>query len=55
MKSLELIALSENLNKINDDFNAWTNKLTSNGFVAGIITVIVFRILCIIVNNIANK
>lgn len=55
MKSIYLLTFQQSLNKINDNFNAWTDKFTSNSFVAGLITLGVFVVLCVIINNIANK
>ena len=52
---LLILTLSEKLNDINERFNAWTNKFTSNGVVASFITLGLFLILCIAINRFASK
>lgn len=52
---LNILSIAEKLNEINEKFNAWTDKFTDNGVVASVITVVIFIIACIAVNNFANK
>lgn len=52
---LELLTIGQEINKINERFNAWTNKFTSNGVVASFLTLGLFLIVCIAVSRFANK
>ena len=54
-KFLEILTLGGQLQEINDKFNAWTDKLTSNGIGASAITVIFFAIICLSVIGFSKK
>jgi len=55
MKYIDILTFSDTLNKINDSFNSWTDKFTSNDLVASFITVGVFIIFSFIISKNANK
>lgn len=52
---LSILTISEEMNKINERFNAWTDKFTSNGVVASFLTLGLFLIVCIAVSSFSNK
>ncbi len=51
----EILTLSGQLQEINDKFNAWTDKLTSNGIGASAITVVFFIVVCLSVVGFSKK
>ncbi len=55
INNLNIITIAEELTKINDKFNAWTDKFTSNSVVASFLTLGIFLIACIGINYFANK
>lgn len=52
---LDILTISQEINKINERFNAWTDKFTSNGVVASFLTLGLFLIICIAVSRFASK
>lgn len=52
---LSILTIGEEMNKINERFNAWTDKFTSNGVVASFLTLGLFLIVCIAVSRFSNK
>jgi hypothetical protein len=55
MRGIYLITFADKMTEINDKFNTWTDKLTSNSVVASFLTLGVFLLLCLFINNHANK
>lgn len=52
---INIVTISQTLENLNQKFNAWTDKFTSNGIFASILTLGVFLVVCIAINHYANK
>ena len=52
---ISILTIREEINKLNERFNAWTDKFTSNGVIASFLTLGLFLAVCVAINHFANK
>lgn len=52
---MNIVTISQTLEDLNKKLDTWTDKLTSNGVLASILTLGVFLIACIAINHYASK
>ncbi|MCI8547431.1 MAG: hypothetical protein HFJ38_00930 [Bacilli bacterium] len=52
---IDILTLAETLNELNEKFNAWTDKFSNGGAIAGVLTLVFFIIVCVGLSSFANK
>lgn len=52
---MNIVTISQTLEDLNKKLDTWTDKLTSNGVLASILTLGIFLIVCIAINHYASK
>ncbi len=52
---MNILAINDFISKWADKFTTLIDKVTSNGTLASLLTLVLFAIICIVVGNLANK
>lgn len=55
MMILNWTELSRKLDKINEQFNAWTSKFTDNNMFAIVVTVVMFILAIMVIGSLSKK
>lgn len=55
MMILNWTELMRKVDKINEQFNAWTDKFTDNNMFAIVVTVVMFILAVIVIGNLSKK
>ena len=54
-KAVYILTIDDKINEISKKLDSFMDSFTDNGFLAGVITLGVFVLLCLYINNHANK
>lgn len=55
MMLLNLAELNRKISRLNEQFNAWTDKFTSNSMFAIIVTIIMFILAIAVIGSLSKK
>ena len=54
-KIVNLMTIDDTMNEISKKLDGFMDTFTENGFLAGVVTLAAFVLLCLYINNHANK